>query len=145
MGKRKRQKRRRWHPILDESDDRDPLQVLFDRVLETPQAAGILESFQGLLDRAGNAIDPATMPRRPRTQIPQGRTGHTPQAPRRRPDPTQVARMVMQFGPAEPLTSEKISKQRRALAALCHPDAGGSTEAMARLNQAADLLLGQLK
>ena len=51
----------------------------------------------------------------------------------------------MHFGPAEALTRDRITKQRRVLASLCHPDKGGSTEAMAKLNQAADLLLAEHK
>jgi hypothetical protein len=51
----------------------------------------------------------------------------------------------MHFGPAEKLTKKRITKQRQALAAICHPDKGGSTEAMQRLNRAADLLLAAQK
>ena len=128
--------------MLDESDDRDPVQVLLDRVLETPQAATIFERVQELLDRAGNAIDPTARPGRPQRRVP---PPPRPQPAQRGPDPLQVARMVMHFGPAEPLSKDKISKQRRSLAAICHPDKGGSTEAMQRLNRAADLLLAEHK
>jgi len=119
--------------------------VLLDRVLETPQARGLFEQMQDLIDRAGNAIDPAARPIRPPLQ--QRRTPPPPAqpAPPPRPDPRQIARLVMHFGPAEPLSKDKISKQRRSLAAICHPDKGGSTEAMQRLNRAADLLLAEHK
>lgn len=130
--------------MLDESDMQDPLKVLLDRVLETPQARGIFEQVQDLIDKAGNAIDPAMRPARrpPRVQA------HVQPPPRpvpRGPDPLQMARMVMHFGPTESLSKDKISKQRRALAAICHPDRGGSTEAMQKLNRAADLLLAEHK
>lgn len=55
-----------------------------------------------------------------------------------------MARSIMQFGPKEPLTRETITKRRRALAAVCHPDKGGSTEAMQNLNRAAEILLASV-
>jgi hypothetical protein len=134
-------RRNRWHPLLDESDARDPLQVLLDRVLETPQAQGIFGQMQDLIDRAGNAIDPA---RRPPQQPPRRAAPPPPPAPAA-PDPLLTARAIMHFGPTETLTKERITKQRRTLASICHPDKGGSTEAMQRLNHAADLLLAQHK
>lgn len=61
------------------------------------------------------------------------------------PDPIQRAREVLNFEPAEPLTRELINARRRALATLYHPDRqGGSTTAMQRINQAADLLLAKV-
>ncbi len=42
--------------------------------------------------------------------------------------------------PTEKLSKTKITKRRRALAGLCHPDKGGSVEAMTKINQAADVL-----
>ncbi len=57
------------------------------------------------------------------------------------PDP----RLVLHFGPNDPVTKQEIEKRRRELARLCHPDRGGSTDAMQRINQAADALLAQVR
>jgi hypothetical protein len=52
-----------------------------------------------------------------------------------------TARVVLGFGNTEPLTREKIKDRQRALARLIHPDAGGATDAMQRLNGATSVLL----
>lgn len=158
-------RRRRWHPSLDESDESDPLAALVDRIFETPkgrdiahqvlatpQAKGLFSKLQAALDRAGNAIDPTSVrrpPPRPPAQHP-GRSAHVPPRPQptdahKRAHNLRAARSIMHFGPSEPLTKERITKQRRALAAICHPDKGGSNEAMQKLNRAADLLLASAK
>jgi len=41
----------------------------------------------------------------------------------------------------EPITAELVNKRRRELARQHHPDRGGSVERMARINDAADILL----
>lgn len=58
-----------------------------------------------------------------------------------------TAREVMGFSEDTELTAELISKRRKALAKIYHPDvpdAQGSPEAMQRINEAADELLGEL-
>jgi len=52
-----------------------------------------------------------------------------------------MARQELGFGPQEPLTPEMVGRRRKEMARRYHPDQGGSVERMARINQAADLLL----
>lgn len=66
------------------------------------------------------------------------------------PDPRELerararrdARQVLGFTASEPLTEEQIKARRRELALKVHPDRqGGSARDMARVNDAADILL----
>lgn len=146
---RRKKKNQRWHPRL-EIDTRDPIANLLDMVLETPQAKQMFESVQDLIDRAGNAIDPRYHVSQQKAREAYQKHQPPPPPPPREPqtppiDVDLLARRVMHFGPEEILTKERIMKQRRTLAAICHPDKGGSTEAMKQLNEAATLLLQKLK
>jgi hypothetical protein len=114
---------------VDDSDD--PIRAILDRLLETPQAQQMLGKIQFVLDRAGAAIDPKARPA-PSPSVADGR-----------PDPDQIARRVLHFGPAEQLNKARVTARRRELARFCHPDRGGSTEAMQAINKAADLLLAK--
>lgn len=69
-----------------------------------------------------------------------------PPPPRRPPpDPTIEARRILGFDPTQKLTPELIAARKKALARLFHPDVeGGSVDAMARVNNAADVLLAKL-
>lgn len=58
-----------------------------------------------------------------------------------RPDPARLAEARATLGVAEGATADEIRAAHRRLAATAHPDRGGSTEAMQRLNAARDLLL----
>jgi hypothetical protein len=149
--------KRRPHrrPLLDdEDDDLDPVAVLAQRLLETPQIQNIIGSVQYVLDRAGDVIDDPSdlaelIRERARATPPTPRPRPKPRRPRAPrpkivPPPPQNPRAVLHFGPKEPLDKSKINKRRRALAALCHPDQGGSTEAMQKINEAADQLLTQV-
>lgn len=123
----------------------DPLQAVLDRLLDTKQARAAFERFQNLIDRAGNAIDPQVV-RSVRPPLPRPRSRpQPPPAPVPRIDPHVEARTLLHFGPTDKITKKLITERRRALASLCHPDRGGSTDAMQRINQAADLLLTKLK
>jgi hypothetical protein len=129
----------RWYDgLVDESDDRDPVETIVGKVLETPQAQGLIDQLRGLLDRAGNAIDPRNAPPPPPPQAP-------PPKPRKRLDPLLGARAALLLSPTEPINKKLITERRRALAAVCHPDKGGSDEAMQRVNRATTLLLESLK
>lgn len=71
-----------------------------------------------------------------------------PPPPHQQVDPDvrarQMARRIMGFGPTEPLTADMIRKRKRTLAERYHPDRGGSTERMAAINDAADILMRML-
>lgn len=60
------------------------------------------------------------------------------------PSSSEDARTVLGFPPNAPLTRALIKQRQRALASMFHPDAGGSHEAMQRVNVAAEELLAQL-
>lgn len=69
-----------------------------------------------------------------------------PAQPKRKAGMTSAeARALLHFGPKDPLTEAVIRKRKQGLARLVHPDVGGSTEAAARINAAADVLLKQVK
>jgi hypothetical protein len=132
----RRGRRSRWFDDLI-IEDEDPIQALVDRALDSHKANAVFEKVKEFIDRAGNAIDP------------KGRPVRAPASPRApaslKPNPHAVARAILHFGPREQLTKEIVTKRRRALATVCHPDKGGSSEAMVRLNQAADLLLSGIE
>lgn len=52
------------------------------------------------------------------------------------------ARRTLGFKATEPLTKDQVKKRFRELARKHHPDMGGSTEKMAELNRAMEILLG---
>lgn len=64
------------------------------------------------------------------------------QAAASRPQPAKIdPRIILGFGPNDVLTKDIIKARQRFLAAEYHPDKGGSTEAMQRVNDAAEELL----
>jgi hypothetical protein len=84
-------------------------------------------------------------------QIPGRPAEWTYRPPGRRPQPEdpdvevqRVARSVMGFTDKETLTVEQVKDRKRVLAKRHHPDRGGSVEMMARINDAADVLLASL-
>lgn len=62
----------------------------------------------------------------------------------RRAAKLRMARKVMGFAPAEPLNTAMVRERKRTLAMKHHPDRGGSADKMARVNDAADVLLASL-
>jgi hypothetical protein len=50
---------------------------------------------------------------------------------------------VLGIPPGVPLTASLVKKHQRALATIHHPDSGGTTAAMQRINAAATALLAQ--
>lgn len=147
-GKKRRRPRRPWYDeLVPEDVQEDPLRAVLDRVLETPQAQSLFEQAQKYIDQLGNAIDPRYQIRAEPAEPPGGHEEprRPPPRPRPRTNPVVVARGILHFGPSDNLSKALIMERRRAIAALCHPDKGGSNEAMQRVNEAADLLLAQLK
>lgn len=65
---------------------------------------------------------------------------------RRPPEPLkrENPRQVLGFGAADRLTIEIVKKRQREFAKIVHPDRGGSTEAMQRINCAAAELIKEL-
>jgi hypothetical protein len=56
----------------------------------------------------------------------------------------RAARRVLGFSDLESLTEEAVKERRRKLAKKHHPDHGGSVAMMARINDAADVLIACL-
>jgi hypothetical protein len=123
-----------------EYDDRDPIEVLTDRLMEDPRAQQVFERARGVLDRLGFAIDRVgkPKPRPPRPPRPRQRIQRPPAAPK--PDP----RVVLGFPPSLALTRQIIKERQRQLSQFFHPDRGGNKKTMQRINTAADELLAAL-
>lgn len=80
----------------------------------------------------------------PRPPPSNGHNGHA--APPPPPSSASIdPRIVLGFGADQAITVTDVKRRQRKLAALCHPDQGGNTEAMQRINTAADALLSQLR
>lgn len=120
----------------------------FDR-LEGVAAAGADRLVAGLTAGLGTLIERITRPgafSRP-TGLPRSDArrprGAPPPPPRgaQRSDASEDPRDVLGFAPDLVLTRELVKDRQRAMAALVHPDRGGSTRAMQRVNDAARRLL----
>lgn len=106
-----------------------------DRIMSAPKVQELGAKAGGILDMVQGFLQTGAAPGAP-----------PPQAPPPRSAPTEDPRIVMGFGPAEPLTVEKVKTRKKALASILHSDkAGGSPEGMVRLNRAADQLLKELR
>ena len=118
---------------IDEAEEaeEDKYAEIIDSVLEHPQSKNILSKLDAVLSKANDFVEKLK-----HGEIPSIK----PQAPKvvtKKRNP----RDVLHFGPKEVLTREKITARRKALARLAHPDLGGSNEAMAEINNAAEALL----
>lgn len=113
-------------------------------------------AVQDLLHRAKEALrqsghnDPHYAewpPRPPPSWNPAPRPTPPPPPPPRVPEPpkAQDPRVVLGFAPDIKLTPQMVKKRHRELAALYHPDRGGSEEAMKLLNNAVERLLAQVR
>ena len=129
-------------------DPNDPFRDVFDQVdrwVKSREGRDTVVAAVGTLaDRLLDRFAPQR--RSPLGPVPRPPRMPPPPPPPERPkaDPVQVARALLHFGPDEPLTREKIKERQRVVATLCHPDRGGSTEAMQWVNQAADILCNTL-
>lgn len=101
----------------------------------------------------GSAVDDWIKQWGPRRQAQTGAGWYPGHEPRRRPPyPPQderaqmraAARRVLGFQAGDRLTVEAVKERKRALAKRHHPDRGGSVQAMAAINDAADVLLEEL-
>ncbi len=127
-------------------DDADPIDAVVDQLFDNPQVQGGFQWLQEQLDKFGFAVDRVARPRIGPSgpQQPPPRRPAAPPPPPPRVDPLAEARGVLHFGPTEKLTREIVKRRRKDLAAMCHPDKGGSVESMQRVNAAADALLKAL-
>ena len=139
----------------------DPLFEAFDTVLNHPKAADILGRVADFIDfatRRGLDRTPRPPEESPHYQGPdrgfhsewppraqqqsnprQERQQAPPRPRRQQADP----RSVLGIPPGVPLTASLVKKHQRALATIHHPDSGGTTAAMQRINSAATALLAQ--
>lgn len=123
----------------------DPVRAATDRLVgsffDAPQVQDLFSRAARAVDSIGKAMDRAQTPR----QKPQTPPKRRQNVRVRRPSKEQIARKILHFADKEALTKDLIKKRQRDLASLCHPDKGGSTEAMQKINQAADILLAAYK
>ena len=123
------------HNVEDEEDD--VTNEFINTILANPHVQqgvnkvnNILDKFSVIVDQASKGELPAFKPK-------------PPAAPKT--DPALAARALMHFSATEPLTEAIIKDRRKHLARIAHPDtAGGSTDAMARINRATEILIASL-
>lgn len=112
------------------------LSAALNVILSHPKVASILDDATDLLKQT-------TAPQSHHVEWPPPPPHNGAAPPRSEPTP-EDPRVVLGFSPGASLTRESIKARQRALAALYHPDCGGSDEAMKRLNLATEQLLAQL-
>lgn len=134
----------------------DPVEELamriVDRAAGTPQVRKAIRTLEDLFNTVGRGIDVAgdfieqgnRRGRSPRVEV-RERVRYQTRVVEKPVEKPQDPRQVLGFPPDFPLTRELIKQRQRALSGLWHPDKpGGSTEAMQRLNAAADALLSEI-
>ena len=149
------------HLVRSGEVDEDPLHAAFDVVLNHPRMGDILARVVDFIDyasRRGLDREPPPPEESPHYQgpgrgfysehPPRPRQGADPRQQRQRPRPSpgptkDDPRSVLGIPPGIQLTTLLVKKHQRALATIHHPDSGGTTAAMQRINSAAATLLAQ--
>jgi hypothetical protein len=145
-----------------EEDEGDIVDVVVDRVLEHKTIRDTFGRVAGSVDRAAQFIDLLAQGRLRRpSPPPSGGAGggersagagqrRTPNASNGKPSATGVGKMskqeacaVLGFKMGTVMGREAIKSRQRELAKLFHPDKGGSDDAMCRVNEAVEVLLGK--
>jgi len=136
---------------IEEADEEDSLADVLRAFARHPSVRVLLREAASIIRDAkskAEGLNPhyAECPPRPPGQRPNnGRGAPPPPRPPPVPSPADDPRVVMGFPPSLQLTETMIKKRRRELAAIYHPDQGGSEEAMKRLNSAVTRLLAQVR
>ena len=118
--------------------------VLAGRPISRQVIHDILEELGTLFGRG--RVDPRMPPghvrsgRPPPRRVPPPPSGPPPEEMERQRR-ILLARQELGFQPREPITQEMVERRRKEMARKHHPDLGGSVDRMARINQAADILL----
>ena len=144
---------------LDEDqrwNDDPVLGAVVDRIMDHPSARDLFGRVSTVIDGFANVIDQmsghAPPPPPPKWARPQPPPRAAP-PPRRPPPPPPLPparatgpdpRKVLGIPPGAALTRRLIKDRQRALAMKHHPDRGGSTASMQRINDAATELLKQV-
>lgn len=119
-----------YEDVYDEADDPSQFAEVVEEVMDHPQVRRVADHVVGLLDKLAGVVE----------RVKRGDAAPQGRAPRPTAD-LAAARQLFHFGAQEPLTEELIRKRKHALAQMVHPDHGGSGDAMARINEAAKVLL----
>ena len=163
---RKRKARDGAHVEID-FDGADPVQAIVDRIMDDPRTQSVI----GVVDQFGQAID--RMSQRGRSDPIRAMRSESElfrwkqrcleleerwKAANRaiaqlrqkleqvkRPVRSEDPRAVLLFPTDAAPSPAQVRSRRNALAAIVHPDRGGSTEVMQRINRAADELLASRK
>ena len=98
------------------------------------------ELSQRLADGMRSLFDPPPNPKNGHKKTPPRRP-HAPPAPRPEPEDPWA---VLGFERAKPPTRAEVKARQRALAGIYHPDKGGSTRGMQRVNAAAKAILDEI-
>lgn len=144
---------------FDEDGDDDIAAAVVDRIMDHPAArevfgrvSSVIDSFANVIDQMSGTVPPtppfvrATPRAKPRPSAPPPPPPRARQAPPPPPPPRPVRkgpdpRAVLGIPASAQLTRRLIKDRQRALAMKHHPDRGGSTEKMQRINEAAAELL----
>jgi len=108
----------------------------------------LVQSFAGILGQVLAGRAPAARPVETDDTSSSSSSANSrrpPRPPPPAPAPKEDPRDVLGFGPDAKLTRAMVKERQRELAKLMHPDRGGSTKALQRLNAAAQALLQDLK
>jgi hypothetical protein len=147
-----------------EAVDDDDLMDVVDEIMDHPRVSDIFARFGRMFDGITGRLDRpdirpnyrgptagygAQWPQVPGGTIPPPRAEPPPPGPAPAPPPPpplqlEDPRLVLGFPPEAKPTEPEIKSRRRKLAAIVHPDQGGSEEAMRRINLAADRLIEEL-
>ena len=116
---------------FEEDEEDEDVGSALDEILDHPTVSGFLGRINDTIDRLASGLGG--------TQAPENRP-----PPARKRAAVEDPRMVLNFSPTDKLTPEIVKERKKQLAKVFHPDKQGSTEAMARVNAAADQLLKEL-
>lgn len=139
----------------------DPVTEVVDQLMDHPQtqrvldrAAAFFDGFGELIDRTadralqrGLDLSEQRIRKAMAERVAAPRVKAVPKRPPPPPPPApkESARQVLGFGPTEAVTAGQVKDRQRALAKILHPDKGGNTSAMQRINEAATALLKEIR
>lgn len=121
--------------------ENEHVQAAMGQLAQSPQGQQLLGRVVDLVGQFNGIMDKIAAGELPQPQQVRGAAKVVERVVKRGPTP----REVFHFGKDEVLTAEKIKARKKQLALMVHPDAGGATEEMVKINKAAEALLKEVK